>query len=318
MRTITVILAALILAGALPAQEAQLSREQIIARCPTLARLFETGQVHQLQDPVFSDPAEAKSFGKLCRKVVAELDEVALLPGDMTEIRQKAELVGEFLQGDAYDLSTSEIGSVIKLREWVKVAPPEGLVYVRKYQEGDKVPEQVSQAFAQMSERPDGAKVQGITIYGRYIAVLHSKYHDELVDTIAHELVHAYITLASPRQLPRWFQEGAAVYFSTGKDTKLYGITGDPVMRQVTLPEDYKTRLYSFQYIEKKAGRPKLFQFVRDAVDTGKPKPREALGLAQPPKPFKPPIFLISCVVGGVAILFGGAWYISNRRELAD
>ena len=318
VRTFIPLIIILILAARMsPAQEG-IGREQILAKCPTLARLTDSGQIEQVRDPAFTDAASARKFAQDCRKVVHELNAMVILPPDLERIKAQAEMAAEFLMGDVYDLTTSKVPAIVKLRTWVKIPPPRSLVYVKKYSPKDQVPEQVAQAFGSLSNREDRARVQGVTMNGRYIALLEVEFHDELADNLGHELVHAYITLASPEDLPKWFQEGAAVYFSTGRGSKLYGATGNPVMKQVTLPDDYKSRLYSFQYIENTVGRKKLFEFVRKSVETGKPDPRSALGMGKPPEPFKPPIAQIVLVVLGVALAFGAAWYISHRREQFD
>lgn len=307
-----------VLAGGIAcAQEAPPSSDEVLARCPTAARLINSDQAGQVRDPVFTDITKARSFAALCHKAVRELDQFPLMPSDLAEIRTELIMDAEFLTGDVYLMSTSQVPSVVKLRTWVKIPPPEGFVYVKKYPSGSKMPAPVADAFSGLSNRADRARVQGVTMRGRFVALLPTEFHDELEDNLGHELVHAYITLASPRPLPTWFQEGAAVYFSTGRDTKLYGEVGKPVMKEISLPEDYKTRLHSFQYIEDTVGRDKLFLFVRKSVETGNPDAREALGLSNPPEKFVPPIRQIIVAIIGIAVVFGGAWYISHRREMA-
>ena len=65
--------------------------------------------------------------------------------------------------------------------------------------------------------------VSGVTIDGRYIAILQTEFRKEYEDILGHELVHAYVSLVSPKPLPFWFQEGGAVHLSMGKGRKFYG-----------------------------------------------------------------------------------------------
>ena len=250
----------------------------VLQRCPTLARLESAGKLGQIASPVFTDRQAARRFALDCRRVADELGRIPALPSDYAELRIQAALAAEFLTGDTHLLSTSRAKSVVRLREQVKVPPPAGFVYVRKYASPSAMPPVVRQAFAQ--PRADGARVQGISIRGRYIALLDTEYDEELADNLAHELVHAYLTLASKGDLPGWFQEGAGVYFSLGSKEKLYPNMNDPSQsKDVRAPGDYKSALYSFQYIEHKMGRARLYEFIRRAVETGDPDPRWALGM---------------------------------------
>jgi len=309
MYRLALIIAALFIIGQMVA-----AQDAVISQCPTLARIYESGRLDQIKSPYFEDREAARNFAAECRKVVAELDSVGHLPLKYAELRTRAVLTAEFLTGDVYLLSTCQIKSVVKLREWVKIPPPGGFVYVRKYPDKSAMPREVADVFEQLkgSEPTD---VRGVTIYGRFIALLEGEYHDELEDNLAHEMVHAYITLASPNPLPVWFHEATAIYFSTGKESKLYGKTGDPKMVQMTIPEDYKKKFYSLKYIESKVGREKLFEFVKESVETGNVDSRKVLGLnLNPSKEDKqsPPYIII---IGGGAIILAVVIWAVLRRE---
>lgn len=283
-------------------------------RCPTLARMAADGRINQLSNPIFEDREAARKFARDCAEVVREIDSVGALPSNYAGLRDHAAFVAEFMAGDMYLLATSDVKSVVKLREWVKIPPPEGFVYVKKYASRESMPQFVADVFDKLTTSQE-SQVRGVCIRGRYIALLETEYHDELVDNLAHELVHAYLTLASGVDLPTWFQEGAAVYFSIGKESRLYGKTGDPRMRQVTIPEDYKRKLYSFEYIEQKVGRKKLFEFVRTSVETGQVDPRAALGLGPMQESSRRPIWQAVAVIGVVAVVFLALWLRSSRRD---
>lgn len=283
--------------------------DPVISRCPTLQRIIESGEIGQVTNPVFVDEQQARQFAKKCAGVVAELDVVGPLPGNYALLRRQAVLAAEFLTGELYMLDNCKAPSVVKLREQVKIPPPGGFVYVKKYAGASSMPPEVADVFSGLSGSEE-TNVRGVTIQGRYIALLDSKYPTETADNLSHEMVHAYITLACPKDLPRWFQEGAAVYFSTGRDSKLYGNVGDPKMVEMTLPEDYKTKLYSFQYIERTAGKEKLYEFVRRSVETGRVEPRKALGLGprHAVERKSPPVALF-IGLGVIALLVIG-WFV--------
>ena len=314
LRTVLLIPILLVIAQAASPQSLFPDSDAVLSRCPTVARLAANGQLARLASPVFEKADSARDFARECEKVVRELDSVPFLPPDYAGLRREAALAAEFLTGDTYLLSTSNVKSVVKLREWVKIPPPPGLVFVKKYASVPSMPPEVADIFRSVATS-EGGQVRGVTIKGRYIALLQTPYHDELVDNLAHEMVHAYITLAAQGELPRWFQEGAGVYFSTGKESRLYGRTGDPRMKQVTIPEDYKRKLFSFQYIEQKLGRKGLFEFVRRSVVTGRADPRAALGLGPARQSPKRALWPAAVVGAGIAIVLIVGWLISRRSE---
>jgi hypothetical protein len=295
--------------------------DDILARCPTLARLSSSGQLPQISNPVFTDRAAARRFGQDCAKVVNELSQLGYLPPEYEQLGSQAALAAAFLDGDVYLMSTSSISSVVSLRKSVKIPPPSGFVYVKKYDSEASMPPIVRQAFTSM-KRTDNAHIQGVTIHGRYIALLNSDFHRELEDNLAHEMVHAYITLASGNRLPQWFQEAAAVYFSINDDRMFYNKNSNPaVIKDMRLPEDYKGNLHLFQYLEDKVGKEKLYEFIRKAVETGNPDARTALGLkpaGSKPQPRETTIPVLPIVLAVLAI--GGivGWIAWQRRETWD
>ena len=118
-----------------------------------------------------------------------------------------------FAGAQVVDLRTCQVSSVVTLREGVKIPPPTQSVLVKTFKR-DALPN----ALKPILGNPG---VTGVTISGRYVAIINTGFSDEQRDILRHELVHAYITLASPKPLPFWFQEGSAVYFSTDEGRKL-------------------------------------------------------------------------------------------------
>lgn len=188
----------------------------------------------------------------------------------------QAQLDAAFKGAEMVDLATSKVHSVVTLRETVKILPPPETVLVKTFKR-ESLPEVLKPAFA----KPE---VVGVTINGRYVAIIHTDLHKEYQDVLAHELVHAYISLASPKPLPFWFHEGSAVHFSTDKAWKFYGQpskdqVGVMVGRTVELTDTYKQKLHSFHYLIEKVGKERFYEWYKEAVETGNVDARPLMGL---------------------------------------
>lgn len=173
------------------------------------------------------------------------------------------------------DLRTSRAASVVTLRDEIKIPPPSEPVFVKTF-DRKSLPSVLKPAFK-------NPQVSGVTIGGKYIAILQTDLHKEYKDILCHELVHAYISLASPKPLPFWFQEGSAVHFSTDKERKFYGQPSDKVGvmvgKTVELNETYKQKLRSFHFLIDKVGVENFNKWYRQAVVTGSVDARPLLGL---------------------------------------
>ena len=190
-------------------------------------------------------------------------------------------LTSAFTGAQSVDLRTSKVSSVVALREKVGIPPSSTPVLVKVF-DRKTLPVVLRPTFARKG-------VAGVTINSRYIAILRTELHDEYTDILRHELVHAYISLASPSPLPLWFQEGSAVHFSMGKDRKFYGqpAKGRPgvmVGRTVELPNSYKQQLQTFNYVLGTVGEKEFNAWYKQAVLTGNVDPRSLLGLDSEPK----------------------------------
>lgn len=216
------------------------------------------------------------------------------------------ELRAAFVGAQKIDLRTSKVTSVVKLRDTIKIPPPVDTVLVKAFKR-NAIPDALKPTFSD-------PHLMGVTINSRYIAILKSDFQKEYDDVLRHELVHAYISLASPKPLPFWFQEGSAVYFSTDKDKKFYGKpsatqTGVTVGKMVELNEEYKQKLQSFHFLIDEAGEVKFNKWYKNAVETGVVDARPLLGL----KPLKPepakeaskqiPVWLIATGIGVVIVI---------------
>lgn len=229
---------------------------------------------------------------------------------------RQAALDHAFKGAQVVDLRTSREPCVVKLRETVKIPPPEAPILVKVFKR-ESLPGVLKPIFANKG-------IAGVTINGRYIAILHTPFDKEHHDILQHELVHAYITMASPLPLPFWFQEGSAVHFSTDKGRKFYGQPSKKerwVMegRVVDLSGTYKQKLQSFHFLIDKVGKDRFYKWYREAVLTGKVDARPLLGLEQSDKAtrtsFKKPISIwLIVIIAVVVIVVAVAGYISVKR----
>lgn len=228
----------------------------------------------------------------------------------------KEELRIAFQGAQIIDLGTCSVSSVVILRKDIGIKPPSIPVYLKMF---DK--KRLPPVLRPLFKNPG---TLGVTVNGEYIAILKTNIRDEYEDTLKHELVHAYITLASPKPLPFWFQEGSAVHFSMNQDRKFYGQpekdkNGVMVGRVIELPEEYKQKLQSFHYLIEKVGEKKFYRWYKNAVETGDVDARPLLGLNQkdhqPPDLKRPIPIWLTLVVGAVILLVLLAAYYSSRRN---
>lgn len=223
-----------------------------------------------------------------------------------------------FAGAQSIDLRTCQVSSVVALRDKVGIPPSSTPVLVKVF-DRKTMPVVLRPAFARQG-------VSGVTINGRYIAILRTQLHDEYDDILRHELVHAYISLASPEPLPLWFHEGSAVHYSMGKGRKFYGQPakdqpGVMVGKTVELPNDYKQKLQTFNYVLGKVGEREFNKWYKQAVLTGHVDPRTLLGLDESAAPTASAASkqsaiwvyaLAGTVVVGVLVV---AYFVSKRTD---
>lgn len=221
-----------------------------------------------------------------------------------------------FVGAEKVDLRTCDVSSVMALREKVGIPPPKTTVLVKVF-DRESLPIVLRPSFAN-----EGAA--GVTINGRFIAILKTELRDEYKDILRHELVHAYITLASPEPLPLWFQEGSAVHYSMGKDRKFYGQAvkdkpGVVVGKTVELPNSYKQQLQTFNYILDTVGEKDFNAWYKQAVMTGNVDPKPLLGLDSHDKTAnkrrdRSRLWLLYMLGGAVVVVLAIA-FITSRYE---
>jgi hypothetical protein len=170
------------------------------------------------------------------------------------------------------DLSKSDDPAVKALRNQVGLPPPAGYIFVRFYTSRAAMPDLLQRAF-------DDPQVAGVTIYTRYVAILEEEkftveeqilQSQTLPGTHSHELVHAYINASlgpqNTAEMPIWYHEGIASYFSGSAATHRVEVPGGLTVVQVA-PEDYQQYDLNFRYLEDEYGKSKLNNLVRQSVE---------------------------------------------------
>ncbi len=224
--------------------------------------------------------------------------------------------------GQAYsieDFATSSDKAIVRLRDEVKLKPPPGGAILRLYDTKDAMPPPIRALFT--------SSVGGVTRWGRYCAVwAEGKSDQELEDTTAHELTHAYIASylgPDAGKLPRWFHEGAAMYLSGAKSRY---ITPDDYGSRISYsPKDYNEYRIVFAYIAAKYSAAEAAHFIRASVQrqsvAGPLKAitgytsyarlrRDALDWSSLQK-----IGYYPAAAGFVLTIAGVSWFVSTRRR---
>ena len=96
---------------------------------------------------------------------------------------EAAALDAAFKGAQVVDLRTSQAPAVVTLRTVVKIPPPAEPVLVKTFSR-----EQLPPVLRPVFSKPG---VAGVTICGRYIAIIRTELVKEYRDTLGHELVHA-------------------------------------------------------------------------------------------------------------------------------
>ncbi len=259
--------------------------------------------LEELLNPVYSSKEEIKKARETYKSAYADLDYLLELkkiirkgkapPTDedlniLRVVKQLIELFLVFTETDEkfykgldyewVNLKTSRYSTVVKLREKVKIPPPEGFIYIKYFPNRESLPSAIQSVFGEESAK-------GATILGRYIAILKEREKElakeelqkrVLPKTLYHELVHAYINsvLGLKRgELPIWFQEGCAIYFSesggmesaTVREPKIEGVSY--ITATNLAPEDYVNYELVFNFLEDKLGKKRFYELIRKVVE---------------------------------------------------
>ena len=239
----------------------------------------------QLTNPIFSSKTEVDEQLDLYSNVYQCLDEGTtsqIIGGE--KLRSYLEYFLIFAGGlgsqsedttlDLVLLSSSNDPGVMKIRDEAGIEAPDGYIFVRYYISREAMPPLVRRAF----ESPD---VAGVTILSRYIAVLaddkktwpqRALQLQTLPETTSHELIHAYINsilLPVEFNLPAWYSEGLAIYFS-GSERNHTIITPNFSISNTSFVE-YQNYDTTFKYLEATLGREHLMELIDQSIQEADP-----------------------------------------------
>lgn len=257
------------------------------AECEAIIAPFvnDRNAFEELMNPILSSTDDVEELIDLYSTVHQCLDEEFISQNTGREIiRAYLEYFLIFARGlnsqseettlELVKLSTSNDPGVVQIRDEAGIEAPDGYVFVRFYKSRQAMPPLVRRAF----ESPD---VAGVTILSRYIVVLaedkktwsqRALQSRTLPETTSHELIHAYVNsllLPSEFDLPAWYSEGLAIYFS-GSETKHTVITPNFSISSTSSAE-YRDYNITFKYLEAKLGRERLLELIGDSIEEADP-----------------------------------------------
>ena len=237
--------------------------------------------IERLYDPVILDDRQLEEQINIYQMVFDCLNQQSTL--NTAEEQLIYRLTGYFLMfaSDLYstggetslrliDLQTVDDPAVEKIRNQLRIPPPQGYVFVRLYDSTAAMPDPIREIF-------ENSSVAGVTILTRYIAILDDEGStwseralnaQSLPRTVSHELVHAYInsTIGIPHvdQLPTWYHEGIAIYFSNSGENQ--AIVTPNFRLYTTPPPQYRQYALNFDYVESLLGRETFQSLLRKSV----------------------------------------------------
>jgi hypothetical protein len=260
---------------------------QSVAECEDVLEAWVNGEIpiEQLANPILTSEAELAEQTAFYSTVYQCLDEGTAAQIDGGERLHKyleyflifaagLETQVEDTRLDLVRLSTSDDPGVTKIRDEAGVEAPEGYVFVRTYNSREAMPPLVRRAF-------QSPEVAGVTILSRYIAILAEEkktwaqralQQRTLPGTTSHELLHAYVNsilLPLEIDLPAWYSEGLAIYFS-GSEIVHSIITPNFSIRSTSTAE-YQDYNIIFKYLEAELGRERLLDLIAGSIQDADP-----------------------------------------------
>ena len=256
--------------------------------CPELDQLLEPQDwLERLVNPVLETPGDIEKTADQYRAVreclATGAGAASSFSGRMGTVRRHIELFLSFAApgqterdaptaAETVDLGTSRDPAVLRLREELGLAPPEGVIFVRYFTERSRMPENIRPAF-------DNPQTQAVTM-GRYVAVLtpvpRSLSEGRLIDdamraTFSHELVHAFLnaSLGAAEDFPSWFHEAMAIHFSGSGRAHVVLDPIDGGILRINPVSQYEEYERVFLHLESSLGRDAFYRTLRDAVETG-------------------------------------------------
>lgn len=280
-----------IVALASPSQDAVPTPDETIIRtlaeCPELGQAMGAdGSFLRLDNPILGSEAEVERTVESYKRLVGCLSGITYeLPASIVAARVRASLFLDFADPDEdpatvrrelVALATTPDAAIARLREEVGFRPPAGLVYLKYYPSRDLMPDAIRAAF-------NSPSIRAVTMSCRYIAVLDQPQptrdrarltEESLATTVSHELVHAFLqsTLcdANPRmELPAWFHEGFAIYFSGSGTSHVMLDRATNTIYRVEATDEYEEYERTFLYLESRFNERDFYDQLRNTVDLG-------------------------------------------------
>ena len=168
------------------------------------------------------------------------------------------------------DLASVDDPAIERMRRELDIPPPRGYVFVNLFNSRNDMPGPIGEAF-------QNNNVAGVTMFTRYIAVLDetkSTWYEtalrnqSLPATISHELVHSYVNSSvgweQISDLPSWFHEGIAIYYSNSGENRAV-VTPNFTLR-TTPPPEYRQYDLNFKFLEVMYGESSLQEKISRAI----------------------------------------------------
>lgn len=239
--------------------------------------------LERLYDPILKTPAEIISTTGFYSKIYECLVNTSEDLSD--EGRQILRLTGYYLMFvdglyadpggrrlELINLETVEDPAIKKFSQEVQIPVPEGYIFVNLFKSIDAMPEPIQEIFKVRN-------VAGVTVFSRYIAVLDeekSTWYERalksqvLPSTISHELIHAFVNSAlgvdAYSEIPTWFHEGVAIYFSNSGENR--AVVTPNFTLYITPPEDYQQYELNFRYLEHELGTETFLSKIKQVIET--------------------------------------------------
>jgi hypothetical protein len=248
--------------------------------------LTEQG-MNELINPVLIDLEQIDSQLQSCDRLQSCLSD---LKSEVTQPQRQVDILCQLFSifADQQELSesvtrlapvnlrNSSDPAVEKLRSEVGLVAPPGYVFVSLYPSRQAMPEIVGSAF-------QDPQVAGVTILSRYVAILEQEKNTwpermlqsiTVEKTLSHELVHAFVNSYLAERdyfgqitLPKWFEEGIAIYFSGSNEPSAI-ITPNLTVSQAPT-EEYQQYHLIFEYLRAKLGRQEFLWRIQQVLDRG-------------------------------------------------
>ena len=256
--------------------------ERVLQTCPAISGFIKSyGSLEQIANPVIATAAEADS---IWRSYVESHDCLERAGARFGGLSNPLEPITNSLQyfidfggtgRHLVDFATTDDPPVVLLRNKVRLRAPPGVALVRFYGAKEQMPPFVRAAF-------DDEATVGATLLSRYVAILVYIGHganrtmltsEVLSKTLSHEFVHAYINglfpVAAPNSLPRWFNEGVAIYLS-GSQNRHPETIGTQNGKEFVIrdPKDYEEFGFEFDYLASKLGEERLYDLIKQTIET--------------------------------------------------